>query len=208
MKLSPVVRTLAGVIAVAALVAGAIPAQAGSLSWADPKGDAVGLGVADGPQHDPNFDITAVSLESVGGKFTWTVKIPELAAGRPTLSTGYGFRFYFSHAAAPYYFQVGEDATGAQTFVLSTATTPAVSLVCKDCKGKIDRKDKTVVVEAPLASLDKAFTDAKLPAASGAEFSALDVWAQRRVGVPVNPGSGLVLVADKATAPEGSVFAL
>lgn len=195
---------LVGLTALGVFLA-ATPAQAASLSWTDPTGDAVGLGVVDGPSNDPNFDITKVRVERVGNKLVWTAEVPQLAPGRPTLSTGYNFRFYFTHSATQYKFDVGENALGEQSMSLTNTGTPAVTLECKDCKGKINREKKSVSLEAPMASLDAAFKKAGAPAATGAEWSKLYVWSQRRVGAPTT-GTGLVLVADEADAPEGAIL--
>jgi hypothetical protein len=199
------VRVLALTVALGAFAAAAGPANAASLRWKDKDGDAVGLGLADGTSNDPNFDITNVVIETVGDKLVWTAEIPKIAAGRPTLSTGYNFRFYFTHAANEYKFDVGENALGEQTMTLTNTGTPSVTLECKDCKGKIDREKKGVSVQAPLASLDAAFKKIEVAPVSGSEWTKLTAWAQRRVGSPTT-GTGLVLVADKADAPEGAII--
>ena len=195
---------LVGLTAVGVLLA-ASPANAASLSWKDAAGDATGLGLVDGPQHDPAFDVTEVTIQSAGGKLVWTAKVPEMPAGRPTLSTGYNFRFGFTHSGADYWFQVGENALGEVTLSLAPTATGSTAMECKDCKATLDREATAVAIEAPMASLDAAFKAAKLPPVSGSEWSKLLVLAQRRVGSPVTP-TGATLTADTADAPEGAII--
>lgn len=196
---------LVGLTALGVFLA-ASPANAASLSWKDKEGDAVGLGLADGPSNDPNFDITKVVIETVGDKLVWTAEIPKIAAGRPTLSTGYNFRFGFTHSAASYWFQVGENALGEVSFSLASTAVGSTAMECKDCKAKMNREKKAVVIEAPMASLDAAFKKAGAPPVSGAEWSKLLVLAQRRVGAPAVTSSGATLTADTADAPEGAII--
>lgn len=177
----------------------ASPANAGSLTWKDDPEDAVGLGLVDGPINDPAFDITEVSVETAGGKLVWTAKLPELTEGAPELSSGYYFRFGFTHAGADYWFITGNDLTGATNFSLAPSAAGSAAMTCKDCKGTIDAKEKAVVIEAPLASLDAGFKAINVAPATGAEWTTLFVIAQRRM-------VAATLTADTADAPEGATF--
>lgn len=199
-RLSKISRLVVGLLA-AGLIAGAVggPANAGSLSWKDDAGDAVTLGLADGPVNDPAFDITDVSIATAGGKLVWSATVPELVEGSPELSTGYHFRFAFTHGGTTYWFQAGNDVTGAQTFSIGPTDNTLPRMECKDCKGTINAKEKTVVIEAPLASLDAGFKAASAAPATGSEWSALYVISQRRM-------VAATLTADQADAPEGAVF--
>ncbi len=205
MKNRAVRALLVGFTAIGLLLA-ASPANAASLSWQDPEGDAKGLGLADGPADDPAFDIKKVTIETVGDKLVWLAEVPKMPAGRPTLSTGYNFRFGFTHSAANYWFQVGENALGEVTFSLAPTAVGAAAMECKDCKAKMNRERKAVAIEAPMASLDAAFKKAGASPVSGAEWSKLFVIAQRRVGSPAVVNSGATLTADTADAPEGSII--
>lgn len=205
MKNRSVRALLVGFTAIGLLLAAA-PANAASLSWEDDAGDAVGLGLADGPFNDPAFDITEVTIETAGDKLVWTATLPEMADGTPDLSTGYNFRFGFSHDGANYWFQVGENMLGEQSFSLAQTAAGSAALECKDCKAAIDRERTAVAIEAPLASLDAAFKEAEAAGTSGAEWTTLFVIAQRKVGSPVTP-TGATLTADTADAPEGAAFA-
>ncbi len=195
------VRAAALGLAVAAFLAASAPAQAGSLKWKDDAGDATGLGLVDGGPHDPAFDITEVAMDSSSGKLEWSAKVPDVTTGQPTLSSGYYFRFYFTHEGKEMYFVVGEDVTGAKTFSMSTSETPAISLTaaCKDCKGEINRESKSATISAPIASLDAAMKVAGVGPVAGKEITALEVLAQRRM-------VAATLTADTATAPEGATF--
>lgn len=195
---------LVGFTAVGLLFA-ASPANAGSLTWKDDAGDAVGLGLVDGPIHDPQFDITEVTIETAGDKLVWTAVVPEMADGTPDLSTGYNFRFGFTHDGANYWFQVGENMLGEQSFSLNPTATGSDPVECEDCKAAIDRESTAVTIEAPLASLDAGFKVAEAPPTAGAEWTTLFVIAQRKVGSPATP-TGATLTADTADAPEGAVF--
>jgi hypothetical protein len=186
--------------ALAVLLAGS-PANAGSLSWKDDAGDAVGLGLVDGPIHDPAFDITEVAIASAGGKLVWTAKLPDLAEGAPDLSSGYYFRFGFTHAGTDYWFITGNDLTGATNFSLAPTAAGSTAVACKDCKGTINAKEKAVTIEAPLASLDAGFKAISADPATGAEWSTLFVIAQRRM-------VAATLTADTADAPEGATVTL
>lgn len=197
---SPVRILLIGLTAVGLLLA-ANPANAGSLSWKDDAGDAVGLGPVNGPIHDPAFDITDVTLATEGGKLIWTAKVPELAEGAPDLSSGYYFRFYFTHDGKTYWFITGNDLTGATNFSLAPTATGSTAVTCKDCKGTIDAKEKAVVIEAPLASLDAGFKEISAAPATGSEWSVLSVVSQRRM-------VAATLTADTAAAPEGATVTL
>ena len=191
---------LVGLTAVGVLLA-ASPANAGSLSWKDPAGDAKGLHFAEGPINDPAFDITEVSIGTGGGKLVWTAKLPDLKAGAPSLSSGYYFRFAFTHDGKTYWFITGNDLTGATNFSLAPTATGSAALPCKDCKGIINAKEKAVIIEAPLASLDAAFKSIKVAPASGAEWGTLYVTAQRRM-------VAATLTADTATAPAAATVTL
>ncbi|MBW3537218.1 MAG: hypothetical protein KY395_05525 [Actinobacteria bacterium] len=199
MKNRSVRALLVGFTAIGVLLAGS-PANAASLTWEDEAGDAKDLAIGtDALPNDPAFDITKVTIETVDGKLVWTAELPEMAAGRPTYSTGYYFRFAFTHAAVNYWFIVGEDPLGAQNFSLSATATGGAKMECKDCKAEINREAKAVIIEAPMATLDADFKKAEAPPVSGSEWSKLYVIAQRRTGV-------FTLTADTADAPEGAII--
>ena len=205
-----VVRALLLGMALGGLVLGATPAQAASVSWEDPKDDAVGPGLP----NEPAYDITTVKMSNDGGNFTWELAVPGLADGTPTLSTGYNFRLTFIHGDTSYRFSISENILGEQSFSLSPTTgptpLPAAALECEKCEGKIDRESKKVVVTAPLASLDKAFASVDGPPVAGQEWTGISVVSNRPFGIP-NPGgalpvSGLVQASDTADPPEGTVL--
>jgi hypothetical protein len=207
--------TLALVVGLAAagLILGSLPAQAASLSWADPKGDATQVSVADGAPNDPAFDIIKVSMSNDGGTLKWSADIPGIAAGRPSLSTGYFFRFNFKHGESTYSFRVGEDLLGATSLLVSATATGSAALPCDKCVVKFNREAKNVALTVPIASLTRALkAQAGSPPLAGAEWTGLSVTAQRPIQAPAVPGatasaSGATLTADQADAPVGTTFA-
>lgn len=204
---NPVLRAVLLGVALGGLIVGAAPAQAASVSWEDPKDDAVGPGLP----NEPAYDITTVKLSNDGGNFKWELAVPGLADGPPIPSTGYNFRMTFTHGDAAYRFSISENILGEQTFSLSPVASatplPAAALECEKCEGKIDRETKKVVFTAPLASLDKAFKSAGAPPVAGQEWTGFLVVSNRPFGIPNPaglPASGVVQPADPADAPEGT----
>ena len=194
--------------ALGGLVLSGAPAQAASVTWDDPKDDVKMLG--NGP-NDAAFDITKVAIANDGGTLKWEVAVPGVVEGRPTISTGYTFRFLFSQGDVAFQFQVAENLLGESVFSVRQAggTPPHPALECEKCEGKIDREGKKVVITAPLASLDKALQSVEgAGPLAGAEWTAIEVLANRPFGIP-NPGgalpvTGVVTTEDTATAPEGT----
>lgn len=205
-----VLRALLLGAAIGGLVIGAAPAQAAGVSWDDPKDDVKMLG--NGP-NDAAFDITKVAIANDGGNLKWEVAVPGVVAGRPTVSTGYTFRFLFTQGDVDFQFQVAENLLGESVFSVRQAggTPPYAPLPCDKCEGKIDREGKKVVVTAPLAALGKALQSVEgAGALAGTEWSALSVLANRPFGIP-NPGgalpvTGVVTTEDTAAAPEGTTL--
>ena len=193
-------------LAAAGLLLGAFPAQAASISWADPKGDATQVSAADGAPNDPAFDITKVSMSNDGGTLKWSADMPGITAGRPTLSTGYYMRFYFTHGGTTYSFRAGEEITGATSLLLSATATGSALLPCDKCLVKFNREAKNVALTVPVASLTKALkAQAGSPPLAGAEWTGLYVVAQRPISAP--GAGGATLTADQADAPVGTSFA-
>lgn len=207
---NPVLRAVVLGAAVGGLLFGAAPAQAATLQWNDEAGDA-----AQAPLPAEPYDITTVKISNDGGNLSWDVAVPEMADGTPTASTGYSFRFLFTHGDVAFRFQVAENLLGEQTFTLAPASSatplPAAALECEGCEGAIDRETKKVTIKAPLAALDKALQAAEAPPLAGGEWTAISVIAYRPYSIP-NPGgvlpvSGLVTANDTAEAPADSTLA-
>ena len=189
-------------------------ASGSSVIWKDPSNDA---GQVSSPSEvlpsrvvprqggpsvlpsDPAFDVTDVTLETVGDKFKWTVKVPEMAAGMPSESTGYYFRLGFTHDGTQYQFMVVENPNGTFFFGVRPWSSEKW-MTCTRCKGTINRQTKAVVVEAPIASLNRGFEGAGAPPVDGAAWSDLYVWSQRYT-------HDKSLTADTANAPANTVFA-
>lgn len=187
------------------VLSSAMPANAASLTWKDPAGDATdaGVGAAVLP-NDPAFDVTASTITNDGGNLEWSIDIPGMPAGRPTLSTGYNIRFAFTHDGVTYWFKAAEDAAGATTIALSaTATGSANSPACTaKCKLKFNREAKKVVVTIPLDALNEAIKQAGGPPVTGGSWTALYVLVQRPIGAP--GAGGVTLTADRTDAPTGA----
>ena len=189
------------------LVVATTPAQAATVTWDDPAGDAVTTPLP----NEPAYDITTVKISNDGGNLTWENAVPGLIEGAPFPSTGYTFRMLFTHGDVTFRFQVTEDILGQQkaNVAVSGGTVPAGPLECEKCEGKIDRESKKVVFTAPLASLDKALQSAEAPPLAGQEWTALSVTAGRPISAP-NPAnlpvSGVQLTTETAAAPEGTTL--
>lgn len=187
------------------VLSSAMPANAGSLTWKDPAGDATdaGAGAAVLP-NDPAFDVTASTVSTDGGNLEWSIDIPGMPAGRPTLSTGYNIRFAFTHDGVTYWFKAAEDLSGATTIALSATATGSANLAActAKCKLKFNREAKKVVVTMPLDALDAALKEAGGPPASGGSWSNIYVIVQRPIGAPV--AGGVTLTADRTDPPAGA----
>lgn len=189
------------------LFAAAMPARAATFSYADPEGDATGVySVESTPMpSEPAYDITKVTMSFDGKELKYVAKIKGLPAGSPTLSTGYYFRLQYTHMETSYEFQVAESAgTGSYFALIATEDPTQDALTCSGCKGLIDRKSSSVIVTAPLKSLNlgmKQGNAAIKPAVPGTVFDSLYVAAQRDLGL-------LTLTSDRAAAPENSTFTL
>lgn len=222
-KRSRFVRTLLIGFIAAGFLVGSSPASAGSsAAWKDPENDANEQGLTDGAPNvtdgvpnvtggvanEPAFDVTDVTLETVGDKFRWTVKVPRMTPGAPSSSTDYYFRLRFTHYGAKYWFIVAETRQGGKIFALMPLENrPKPEMKCHRCKGSISRQAKAVVVEAPIASLNAAFAAVDAPPVDGEVWSDLSVWSQRHT-FTMTPfgGQQFTKTADTANAPKNTVF--
>jgi hypothetical protein len=199
-----VLRALLLGAALGGLVLGAMPAQAASLSWDDPKGDATDHANL----QNSAFDITSVKLSNDGGAVKF---VPGMVAGRPTAATGYTFRLKFKYAESEFRLQVNENLQGATSVNLGLVGTTTTVYPCEKCEGKIDREKKTAFFSAPVASLESGFKSAGKPALAGKEWTNLIAVGMRQAALPVPPGStpsdGLRWENDLAPAPEGTTLA-
>ena len=197
--------------ALGGLVLSTAPAQAATVTWDDPAGDAITTPLP----NEPAYDITTVKISNDGGTLTWENAVPGLIDGAPFPSTGYTFRMLFTQGDVAFRFQVAENILGEQTSsvapVSGSTPVPPAALECEKCEGKIDREGKKVIFTAPLASLGKALESVEgAGPLAGAEWTALSVTAGRPVSIP-NPGSalpvtGVQLATETAAAPEGTAL--
>lgn len=210
---------MAMLIALPIFLLGPGPASARSTAtWQDPENDATEQGVTGGLPNDPAFDVTGVTLETVGDKFRWTVEVPQVAAGVPSMSAGYYFRLGFTHYGVKYWFIVAENVDGiTKFFLLPLDSKDKPEMTCDGCTGSISRQAKAVIVEAPVASLNEAFAAVGAPSVKDVLWTDLYVLSQRRA-VALNltadtailsqrQMANLTLTADTANAPTRTVFA-
>lgn len=207
MKLPAAFRTLLGVIAVVALVGGAVPARAAAVAWEDPKDDATDHGNL----QNSAFDVTSVKLSNDGGAVKFEIAVPGMVEGRPTAATGYTFRMKFMYAESEFRLQVNENLLGETTVNLGLVGTTTTVYPCEKCEGKIDREKKVASFMAPIASLEAGFKSAGKPPLAGKEWTDLIAVGMRQAALPVPPGStpsdGLRWESDPAPAPDGTVLA-
>ena len=194
-----VLRALLLGTALGGLLLGAIPAQAASLSWEDPKDDA-----ADPLEEHAAFDISAVKVSNDGGVVKVEMDVPGLVEGAPTGATGYTFRFEFMYGEGEYRLQVNEHILGDTTANFGMYGDVTTILPCEKCEGKIDRAAKKVFISAPVADLDKALQSTDAPPLAGQEWTTLIGAALRPATLPVSglPSDGLRFEVDAAPAPE------
>lgn len=172
----------------AALLMSGTPAQAGTLTWTDPAGDAApenlapeGGGVP-APVSEPAFDIVKSTISTNGGTLIWTAEVPGITADPPPKATGMHFTFEFTFGESNYRWVVAKDrlAAGGTTFY-KEGTTGSDPADCGKCVGKIDVEAKTVTITAPIASMDRG-VDGKF--GPGSTLEAVSVGAGRYYDTP------------------------
>lgn len=186
-------------VIIAGLFFGAMPAQAGNLSWNDPAGDAsIEKGVI---PSDDAVDILKTTVHTNAKSLQWNLKLKKAVEGNPSGSVGYFFIFEFAYNDALYNIRVAETVAAKEVTFRKDASGEQ-NRECKDCKYKFDRKASVVSVEAPIASLAEAIkgADAKAePFKAGSTITKLLVNSYRGY-------IGISLRADDAPAPEGTEF--
>ena len=218
-RLSKLSRLAVAVLA-AGLIAGAAggPANAGTFEWTDDKDDATQFlqpqteGMFD---NEPALDITKVTMSSDDKAFVYKIHVAK-ASPTPSMNSGYFFRFQWSYEGAGFALRAGEFQGQQSLQFRSTGDLVGFDLPCNECSFKLDEADSTIAVTVPIASLIEgtAAADDPLacpgcrtgddplpPLAKGAEFTGLNVTAQRYY-LRVTP------TADTSAAPDGSSFIL
>ena len=188
-------------LAVTLLLTGT-PAQAGSLSWDDPAGDAAPEGLPVPPLSEPAFDITRSTIASDGKTLTWKAEIPGLTADPPPKATGMHFTFSFGFEGNSYRWVVAKDRLGAggtTFYIAGDAGSNAVD--CGKCVGKIDVEGKAVTITAPIASMDRGI-EGKFGPGSVMEAIAAEAGRYYDAGVRYFPTD------ESAPAPEPGTFAV
>lgn len=188
-------------VAVALLMTGA-PAQAGTLTWTDPTGDAAPEGLPVPPLSEPAYDITRSTLSSDGTTLTWKAEVPGLTADPPPKATGMHFTFSFTFGDNSYRWVVAKDrvGSGGTTFYIAgDAGSDAAD--CPKCVGKIDVEGKSVTITAPIASMDRGI-EGKFGPGSVLETIAAEAGRYYDAGVRYFPTD------ESAPAPDPATFAV
>jgi hypothetical protein len=217
-RLSRITRLVAVLVGGLLIGIAAAPANAGTFEWTDAKDDATQFlqPQTEGMfENEPALDVTKVTMASDDKALVWTAHVAK-ASPTPSMNSGYFFRFQWTYEGAGFALRVG-DFGGSQSMQLrSTGDLVGFDLPCNECSFKLDEAANAIAVTVPIASLiegtaaaDDPLTcpgcrtgeDPLPPLAKGAEFTGLQVIAQRYY-VRVTP------TADSAPAPEGSAFVL
>lgn len=145
-------------LAIALLLNGA-PANAGSISWNDPEGDAIGfLGVDPPRPSEPAYDNLKVDMTSDGKVLKVAAQFKQLGT-IPPQSTGNRYGFSFTAGDGRFTLNVIQDHIGGEfsTFaVLDTTTNVNTATDCFKCTGKLNLESNTVELQIPVASLESA----------------------------------------------------
>lgn len=218
-RLAKISRLTVAVVA-AGLIAAAAggPAHAGSVEWTDDKDDATQFlqPQTEGMfENEPALDLTKVALASDDKAFVTTIHVAK-ASREVTLSSGFFFRSHFTVNGAEFALRVGEFQAQPTMQLRYTGDLVGFDLPCNECAFKMDEAASTITITVPIASLIEGVAaaddpvacvgcrtgeDPLPPLAKGAEFTGLEVTAQRYY-LRTTP------TADVSVAPEGSVFVL
>lgn len=192
-------------VAVLALVLAAAPAQAGSLSYTDPAGDATAVGNANPPRpSDPELDLRKVSWATTADEVVITTSLTAL--GSPTASDGWAIGHYFTYEDLRFEILVQDVGTATTTLIgpdgvyLRPAGDSTVEYPCV-CRFILHPDRKAVTARVELHSIGSAAktVDPRLPRPRpGSEFTKLHTTSYRV--------AGFLLAADRATAPEDAVL--
>lgn len=198
------ISSIAALVALGLLMTGT-PAQARSLSWTDPAGDATGIGpVASTPRpSDPSLDLLNVSYTTTGDSLLLTSRVQKF--GSPDASVGSTFRWNFTYNDISYNVALQMPGNGGENVFASGPVfwKGSTNLGCGRCSVKNDAKANTVGVIIPFKSLTSGMKSAdsgQKPVGPGSNFERLSAISQRIAGA--------TLTADTATPKEGTTFTL
>lgn len=196
--------------ALGGLLLGAAPAQATTLSWEDPAGDATPGGLPVPPLSEPSFDVTKVTVSSDGTNLNWEAAVPGIAAEPPPKGTGMHFGFIFQLGEHEYSFRISEDriAGSAQAFYWQSDLLEPQD--CGKCLLKIDREAKKITLKAPIASITRGVktsgTGATFGAGTKMEALSVDAGPIYFIGAPGVASLTSFQVHETAAAPDPATF--
>ena len=181
----------------------AAPARAGSVSYADPAGDATAVDDHHPPRSsDPELDLLTASWSTTADELVITTSLT--AMGAPVASDGWAIAHYLDYQDIDFEVLVQDvglatnTAIGPDGVYLRRAGDSSTEYPCV-CRFNSDPDRATMTVRVELHSLGSAakFVDPRLPRPSaGSRFTEL-----RTVSYRV---AGFLLAADEAIAPEGA----
>ena len=192
-------------LAIVVLLNGA-PANAGSIGWNDPEGDAVELfGEAPPRPSQPMYDILKVAMSSDGKDLTVKAGFKQLGS-IPPQATGNVYRFAFTAGDGRFTLSIIEDHVGGNysAFSVRDETTGVNNAVeCVKCFGKINLESNQVELKLPIRSLDSARKSAQVPGkiAAGSTLAEVTVLAGEYYNGGYSTGFGFSLSNDADSAP-------
>lgn len=192
-------------VAAAVLLLATPPSRAGAVSYADPAGDATGVGETNPPRSsDAELDLLNVSWSTTADELVVTTSLT--AMGTPLASDGWAIAHYLDYEGISFEVLIQDVGTATSTAIgtdgvyLRVAGDPSTEYPCV-CGFSTDVEQARVTVRVELHSLGSAakFIDPSLPRPSaGSQLSHLHTISYRV--------AGFLLAADEAVAPEGTIL--
>ncbi len=179
------------------------PSRAGTLSYADPAGDATAVAGNDVPRSsDAELDLLKASWSTTSDELVVTASLT--AMGAPLASDGWAVAHYFDYEAIRFEVLIQDvgmatsTAIGPDGVYLRVAGDSSTEYPCV-CGFNTNPDQATVTVRVELHSIGSAVRaiDPRLPRpAAGSQFTDLHTISYRV--------AGFLLAADEAFAPEGT----
>ena len=181
------------------------PSRAGTLSYADPAGDATAVGESDLPRSsDPELDLLDASWSTTSDELVVTASLT--AMGDPLASDGWAIAHYFVYEGINFEVLIQDVGTATSTAIgpdgvyLRVAGDSSTEYPCV-CRFTPNPDKASVTVRVELHSIVSAVRaiDPSLPRlAAGSQLTDLLTTSYRV--------AGFLLAADKAFAPEGAIL--
>ena len=199
------VLRLACALYVALIFLSPVPSRAGSLSYADPPGDATAVAGNDVPRSsDPELDLLSAAWSTTSDELVITTSLTSL--GAPVASDGWAIAHYFDYEDIAFEVLVQDVGTVTNTAIgpdgvyLRRAGDSSTEYPCV-CRFSSTAEPPSMTVRVELHSLGSAakFIDPRLPRPSaGSRLTELSTVSYRV--------AGFLLAADEAFSPEGAVL--